>query len=196
MNWLFALIAVGVLSSVDAAGPTPSRRDADQLKQKISTITQRAANSASRPARTTVTEREVNAYLLFEAADDFPAGIVDPRLSIQGADRVTGSAVVDLDRVRAQLKPTSLLDPANLLRGRLAVSVTGLVSAKDGIGRFEFQEADIAGVPVPKFVVQQIVSYYSRSVQRPSGLGLDDPVALPSGIREIRVERGQAVIVQ
>lgn len=196
MNRLLPLIVAGITVSVNAAGPALLRRDADQLKQKIATINQRGANSARRPARTTVTEREVNAYLAFEAADEFPTGVVDPSVTILGTDRVTGRAVVDLDRVRQQRNPTSLLDPVRYLRGRLMVKVTGLVHAKDGVGRFEFEEADVAGVPIPKFLLQQIVSYYSRSSARPSGIGLDDAVSLPSGIQEIRVERGQAIVLQ
>jgi hypothetical protein len=56
--------------------------------------------------------------------------------------------------------------------------------------------ASVAGVPIPKSVLQQIVSYYSRSTDDPDGIGLDDPVALPAGIREIDVLPGRAVLVQ
>ena len=35
-----------------------------------------------------------------------------------------------------------------------------------------------------------------RFLMKPSGIGLDDPFALPARIREIQVERGQAIIVQ
>ena len=45
-------------------------------------------------------------------------------------------------------------------------------------------------------LLQQVVSYYSRTPDNPAGIGLDDPFALPAGIREIQVERGQAVILQ
>jgi hypothetical protein len=196
MNRLFPLIVVVCLTSLDAAGPALLKRDADQLKQKIAAINRRGTDLARRPTRTTVTERELNAYLAFEAARKFPTGVVDPNVSILGTDRVTGSAVVDLDRVRQQRNPTSLMDPVRYLRGRVMVKVTGLVRARDGIGRFEFEEADIAGVPVPKFLLQQVVSYYSRSSARPSGIGLDDEIVLPSRIREIRVERGQAIVLQ
>jgi hypothetical protein len=40
------------------------------------------------------------------------------------------------------------------------------------------------------------VSYYSKTPENPSGINIDDPFALPARIREIRVERGQAIIVQ
>ena len=196
MNRFLPFIVAACLTSVDAAGPAPLKRDADQLKQKIAAINQRGADKVRRETRTTVTEREVNAYLAFEAANELPTGVVDPSVSILGTDRVTGRAVVDLDRVRQQRNPTSLLDPVRYLRGRLMVKVTGLVRARDGVGRFEFEEADIAGVPIPKLLLQQIVSYYSRSSARPSGIGLDDEIALPSRIQEIRVERGQAIVLQ
>jgi hypothetical protein len=45
-------------------------------------------------------------------------------------------------------------------------------------------------------LLQEIISHYSRSAANPSGLSLDDPFALPARIREIQVERGQAIIVQ
>jgi hypothetical protein len=49
---------------------------------------------------------------------------------------------------------------------------------------------------MPKAVLQEILSYYSRSPERPGGLSLDEPFALPSNIREIQVDRGQAIVIQ
>ena len=34
------------------------------------------------------------------------------------------------------------------------------------------------------------------SAERPEGLSMDDPFALPSNIREIQVDRGQAIVIQ
>jgi hypothetical protein len=58
------------------------------------------------------------------------------------------------------------------------------------------ESAEISGIPVPKTVLQQVVSYYSRSAQNPSGVNLDDAFELPARIREIRVQPGQAIVVQ
>jgi len=49
---------------------------------------------------------------------------------------------------------------------------------------------------VPKVILQEIVSYSSRTPQKPAGIGLDDAFELPARIREIQVLRGQAIIVQ
>jgi hypothetical protein len=45
-------------------------------------------------------------------------------------------------------------------------------------------------------LLQEIVSYYSRTVENPGGFGLDQPFPLPAGIREIQVEPGRAIVVQ
>lgn len=191
----WSIIAAAAVS-LRAAGPAPLRRDAELLKQKFAAISNRAEARLRQPARTTLTEKEVNAYLAYETADDLPTGVVEPSLSILGSDRVTARAVVDLDQVRKERNPTSLLDPVRYLRGRLQVSATGLVHATSGMASFEFEAADVAGVPIPKFLLQEIVGYYSRSPERPSGIGLDDRFALPASIREIQVLRGQAVVIQ
>jgi hypothetical protein len=109
---------------------------------------------------------------------------------------VSGRAVVDLDAVRKSKKPTSLLDPMNYLFGRLPVTATGTLKTSEGVGRFELESASAGSIPIPKVLLQEIVSYYSRTRENPAGLSLDDPFALPARIREIQVERGQAIIVQ
>jgi hypothetical protein len=45
-------------------------------------------------------------------------------------------------------------------------------------------------------MLQEIVSHYSRSSTAPEGVSIEKPFALPAGIREIEVARGQAIIVQ
>lgn len=190
------LFVLAASISLVADGPAPLRRDSDELKQKIAAISARGANPVSGALRTTVTEQEVNAYLAFEGAPILPQGVVDPSVSILGGNRVTGRAVVDLDRVRQERNPVGLLDPVRYLRGRLMVKATGLVRANNGLARFELESADVAGVPIPKYLLQQIVGYYSRSTERPSGISLDDPLTLPAGIKALEIDSGRAVVVQ
>jgi hypothetical protein len=197
-NWTRLPVAflVAASAALSAAGQGPLRQDSEQLKQKIAAINAHGVRQSRRAMTTTVTEQEVNAYLALEAAAGLPSGVVDPRISILGGNRVTGRAVVDLDRVRQQRNPTSLLDPARYLRGRLMVKATGLVRASGGRAQFDLESADIAGVPIPKFLLQEIVAYYSRSPEWPSGIDLDEPIALPAGIRELQVLTGRAVVIQ
>jgi hypothetical protein len=188
-----ALIAAAAVLSADQRS---SKRDADLLKQKVATITAFGDRPSSQIRRTSVTESEVNAYLGSDGRSQLPAGVVEPAVSILGTGRLSGRAVVDLDAVRRAKASQSWFDPTNYLTGKLPVTATGRLQTSKGVGRFELETASVGGVPVPKLLLQEIVSHYSRSAQNPSGINLDDPFALPARIREIQVERGQAIIVQ
>jgi hypothetical protein len=191
-----AIAVLALLAAVPRADVRASRRDATLMKQKVATIAAHGERAIKQARRTTVTENEVNSYLVYEAREQLPTGVVDPSVTILGTGRVSGRAVVDLDAVRKQKNPTSLLDPMNYLMGRLPVSAVGVLKTSNGVGRFQLESASVSSIPVPKLLLQEIVSYYSRTPDNPSGISLDDPFALPARIREIQVERGQAVIVQ
>ncbi len=184
-----------VVATTLSADTRASKRDAELLKQKVAAIQQVAAKPVKKAVRTMVTENEVNSYLAFEAAS-LPTGVVDPTVSILGTGRLSGRAVVDLDAVRKAKKPTSLFDPMNYLVGRVPITAAGTFTTNSGIGHFQLESAAVGGLPVPKLVLQEIVSYYSRTPENPDGFGLDDPFELPARIREIQVLRGQAIIVQ
>ena len=121
---IVALLAAVALRAEDAA----ARRDANAAKKKFADILAVGDLPASRKPRaihrTTVTERELNAYLAYEASPQLPQGVVEPSVNILGAGRVSGRAVVDLDAVRKSKPSTSLLDPVSYLRGRLPVTAT------------------------------------------------------------------------
>ena len=75
------------------------------------------------------------------------------------------------------------------------MTVSGVLRTQNGQGRFELQQAALSGVPIPKSVLQELVSYYSRTAEDPAGIDIDEPFALPAGIRQIEVGQGQAVII-
>ena len=185
-----------MLTAALGADIRATKADAELLRQKVATITAEAEKPRKQGRQTTVTETEVNAYLAYDAHEDLPTGVVEPSVSILGAGRLSGRAVVDLDAVRREHKPTSLLDPMNYLRGRLPVAASGVLTTREGVGQFYLESASVSGVPIPKILLQEIVSHYSRTPENPSGISIDDPFELPAKIREIRVERGQAIIVQ
>lgn len=187
-------MTVVAVSAIHAGAP--SKRDADLLRQKVAEISAHADRGAKTARRTTITENEVNAYLTYDSKDQLPSGVVEPVVTIIGTGRLTGRAVVDLDAVRNAKQGRTLLDPINYLTGRVPVTATGTLKTQNGIGSFQLESAAIASVPIPKLLLQEIVSYYSKSAAKPAGIGLDDPFALPARIREIQVERGQAIIVQ
>jgi hypothetical protein len=189
---VFAVVAV-------AAADVYTRADSTSMKVKIERIVQ-AEKAPRRQApvglTTPLTQREVNSYLRYDLASQVPVGIAEPVITIVGQGRLLGEALVDLDAVSRANPPKGMFDPMRLLTGRLPVRVQGVLVTSRGTGRFSLETATIAGLPVPKSVLQSLVSYYSKSDENPDGIGLDDPFTLPAAIHEIRVEPGRAVVVQ
>jgi hypothetical protein len=174
-----------------------SKQDAARFETKLAQIQKNAATPRKgNAARSTqVSDVEVNAYLKYSAGSQVPVGIVDPTLNGVGNGRVTGRAIVDLDAVRTQ-KKRSWTDPLGYLMGRLPVTAAGTLSTQKGVGRFQLESAEISGVTIPKSLLQELLSYYSKSPENPNGINMDEPFVLPSAIQEIRIGQGSAVIVQ
>lgn len=184
-----ALVAV-LVAGVFAAEPV-SRREAARLQAKIERINQHKA-----AARTPITETEVNSYLRYELSDRMPDGVKDPWVSLLDEGRVSGKATVDLARVGQSRTSGGMLDPFNYLTGALPVAVNGVLRTRNGTGTFSLESASVSGIPVPTWMLQEIVSHYSKSESAPKGVSIEKPFLLPSGIREIQLAKGQAIVVQ
>jgi hypothetical protein len=196
---LLVLVLAGLLTAIAAASPAArqryTRQDADRFQGKLTKIVEygNAPKARAGAQSTPISDAELNAYLRYGAA--VPVGIVEPTINAQGNGRVSGRAVVDLDAVRKQ-KQRGWLDPLCYLTGSLPLTASGMLITKDGVGRFQLESAEISGVTVPKSVLQELLSYYSRTPENPAGINMDDPFELPARIREIRVDTGQATVVQ
>ena len=187
-----SVISVAVLAFLATAeAVTTSRPQADSFAKKLAIIKQHAAASPKSSRRTTVTEGELNSWFVYRAPELLPAGVKEPKVTVVGNGKLVGVVTVDLDEVGK-----SKSGAWNLLGGRVPISLSGVLRTKDGRGQFELQAADISGVPVPRFLVQEILSHYTKDEDRPNGLRLDDPFTLPANIKQIDVGTGQAVILQ
>jgi hypothetical protein len=194
---VLVLAPLGVTAASQANPGAPGRAEARRLLEKVTRIVERGSRPKAGPLRTTITERELNAYFAHDGAADLPVGVTQPALVLHGNRRLAGSAVVDLDAVRAHHKPRGMLDPMNYLTGKLPVVASGVLDARDGKARLHLESASIAGIPVPRTVLQEVVSYYTRSPELPEGINLADPFPLPAGIKAIDLDRrGEAVVVQ
>jgi hypothetical protein len=196
--WAALMIGSLLFAGQAQVPPRLSKADGDRFQTKLTRIvttgnTPRAAKRA--PLSTVVSDAEVNSYLRYHAQEQIPVGIVEPLLNAHGNGIVTGRAVVDLDAVRKQ-RQRGWLDPMGYLTGRLPLTARGRLTTENGVGRFELESAEISGVTVPKTLVQELLSFYSRTPEDPDGINMDDPFELPAQIREIRVAPGTATIVQ
>jgi hypothetical protein len=194
-----ALAVLAALAVAPIAGQERlTKQDADRFQTKLGRIVVQGKSAplkSAQPRSTPITDIELNSYLRFNAKDQVPVGILEPTLNALGDGRVSGRAVVDLDVVRKQ-KQRGWLDPVGYLSGRLPVTAAGRLTTKEGKGQFQLESAEISGVTVPKAVLQELLSFYSKSAESPNGIDMDAPFELPSRIREIRVGTGTATVVQ
>jgi hypothetical protein len=189
-----ALLALAVSIGVGASQDS-SLVDAAAMEKKLVAIGERGENPARPGApqlRTAFTDREVNAYFRVKGPEFLPAGLVNPELFIDDAGKVRARATVDLDKA---LKP-SLLNPLSWVGGKTEVTAAGVVRAADSMGTLQLETATLAGISIPKSVLQQLVSYYTRTPDTPEGFDLDKPFRLPSNIRSVDTRRGHATVVQ
>ncbi len=195
MSFSLRLIAVTAFTLlaflVTAEAVNTSRPQSDAFAKKLAIIQQHAERSKGTSRRTTVTEGELNSWFVYRAQPLLPAGVKDPQVTAIGSGKLLGVVTVDLDDVS---KGKS--DAWRLLGGRLPITLSGVLRTKDGRGQFDLQSASVSGVPLPKFLLQEIVSHYTRTEDHPQGVRLDDPFALPASIKQIDVGPGQAVVIQ
>ncbi|HWP59117.1 MAG TPA: hypothetical protein VNL14_14585 [Candidatus Acidoferrales bacterium] len=173
-----------------------SRQSGDRLQRKIDAITSNAAREPVAPLTTRASEEEVNSYLAFNVREKIPQGLSNPKITMMGNGWLAGRVVVDLDEFKRRRGARGVMDPFNYLSGNVPVTARGFLRTSRGKGRFHLDAAEILGVPVPQAVVQELVSFFSRTPENPDGFDLDAPFNLPAKIREIVIERGEAVIVQ
>ena len=179
------------------AAATVSRQNAEAFSQKVSLIRQHGDLGPRGGARRTpVTQDELNSWFAFGAQPYLPNGVSQPEVTIVGRGQLAGQAIVDLDAIAKRRATGSTFDPWAFIGGRVPVKVAGILHTRDGMARLEIQSAEISGVPVPPTLLQELVSFYSRSPERPQGVRLDETFALPANIRQIEVGQGQAVVVQ
>jgi hypothetical protein len=188
------ILTIAALVSLEAA--TVTRQNAEAFAQKVAQIRRQSEGGSRAARRTPLTQDELNSWLAYQSQPHLPNGVSAPEVTIVGQGRVSGNAVVDLETIAKRRSSGGSLDPWSLVGGRVPVTVTGILHTRDGMGRFEVQSAEISGLPVPPAFLHELLSYYSRSPERPQGVRLDDTFSLPANIRQIEVGQGQAVVVQ
>ena len=188
------LILVAAVSS--SAVSQLSREQGGKLALKIDGINKNAASEPVRPKTTPVSELEVNSYLAFNIKDKIPRGLTSPEIRLVGDGQLAGRVFVDIDEFKRHRSSGGVLDPLSYISGQVPLTARGVLHTRSGKGQFQLAAAEIHGVPVPKQIVQELVSFFSRTAENPHGFNLDAPFNLPARIREITVNPGEALLVQ
>ena len=176
-----------VPSSDEAAGA--------RLEQKLYAIVRQAGVVGDEVSLIPLPETEINAFLAHQAVGRLPTGITEPSVEIGTGDQVSVRAIVDLSAIRDQ-KERTWLDPLRYLGGQLLAVASGAARSGSGEVLLDIHSVTVSGIPVPTTVLQEVVSFYTRTTERPEGTRLDQPIRLPYGITELRFSLGLVVVVQ
>jgi hypothetical protein len=190
-------IAVLALLAIPLQAATTSPQQAEVFSRKVAQIQKQGSSpKTTAPVRTALTQDELNSWLAHRAQDRFPTGVSQVQLSLLGQGKVGGQAVVDLEVIAKRRATGGLFDPWSFVGGRVPVTVTGHLRSQNGVANFDLEAAEISGVPVPPTMLQELVSFYSKTPRQPDGFRMDDTFHLPANIRHIEVGPGRAVVVQ
>ena len=192
---LVGLLALSLCGPNAIAGQL-SKQEGDRLQRKIDDLTKNSSALPVAARRTPVSEDEVNSYLAFNAKDKIPQGLTNPRVTIVGEGRLVGRVLVELDEFKRHRSTGGLMDPLRYISGKVPVTARGVLHTQEGKGQFQLGSAEILGVPLPKPILQELVTFFSRTPEHPKGFDIDAPFNLPVKIREVVIGKGEAVMVQ
>jgi hypothetical protein len=187
-----ALFSAGLLLCAasprgSAAGAEISAEAAASASRKLDGILHDPPSS-SQPKTTRFTEQEVNSYLRYDMASEYPAGLSKVTLSFVPGS-ISGSSDVDFDKLKSASSAAGQLGMLSyLLHGVHTITCQGAFSAANGVGRFDLGAVSIDGLAVPRALVDFLVDAYLKP--RFPGLNLDQPFHLPDSIEAVQVEQG------
>ena len=191
-----SLLVACVLGLTFAHAAAISKQQADDFDRKVKLVNRQATGDEAPGRRTSFSEAEVNSWFAYGGREVLPVGVVSPKVTILADGLVKAEAIVDLEAIARRRSTGRTLDPWSYLGGRVPVTASGILRTQNGKGRFDLEQAAVSGVPIPKAVLQDMVTYYSRTADAPAGVRLDEPFQLPARIRQIELKQGQAVVVQ
>ena|SRR5919108_290391 len=193
---LLTILLTLTLSGFHSHAAPLSKQEGDQLQRKIEAIEKNGSVSPVPAKKTPVSESELNSYLNFNLREKIPQGLSKPEVNLLDSGGVAGRIYVNIDEFKRQRGTRGFMDPFSYLSGEVPVTARGVLRTRDGKGQFQLGSAEIFGVPLPKPILQELVSFFSRTPEQPRGFDLDSPFDLPAKIRELPINQGQAIVIQ
>jgi hypothetical protein len=197
MRWTPSLLlSLAIAGTVVNAADVLTPQLADAFEKKVVLVQKVAGETSARLRPTSFTQAETNSYLKYKAGDLLPVGLTQPEITMIGAGKVSGKAIVDLDVVRQKQSSGGWFDPTSYLTGKLPVTASGRIVTWDGKGKFELETAEVSGVPIPKSFLAQMVNFFTRTADNPRGSSIDDTFVLPAEIKRIDVDASRFTVHQ
>ena len=166
-----------------------SRADYSSVEKKFALI----ENDRLKPgSRVTLSQRELNAYLVEQVPQVAPQGVRDPKIEL-GAGTATGSALIDFVRLRsAQGKPPGWL-MRQLLQGEHPVTVTAQVQSGGGRATVDVQRVEVSGIVVEGRMLEYLIQNYLLPYYPEAKVG--EPFELRHRIDRIDVQPARVDVI-
>jgi hypothetical protein len=189
------LVAGGIIfygiaaNSESSASKNLSEKAAQSLQTKIDAIKKAAdtPNQKHGSKRVQLSEGELESYVFYSLKDDIPAHLdsIDVQL---GEDTVGCDTQITFN---SNATGNPLLD--TLVGGTHNLSVRGKLIAREGRGKFNLQEVQVDGIPVPNVLIQALIKRYVKP--KYPEVDLNEPFDLPWDIQEMKLEPGKATVI-
>ncbi|HYR41681.1 MAG TPA: hypothetical protein VER98_01550 [Terriglobia bacterium] len=166
-----------------------SQKSAQALQTKIDAIkkTADAPGHKRGSSQAELSEDELESYVLYSLKEDIPGQIdsIDVKLApdivsaatqITFTSNATGNALADA-----------------LVGGTHNLFLKGKLVGHEGRGKFDLQEIQVDGIPVPNVLIQALIKRYVKP--KYPEVDLNEPFDLPWEIQEIKLEQGKATVV-
>jgi len=190
------ILAVIVIRGIYAKGMPASRAVAEvspkaaaSLQVKINTLKKADKNPDRRrgASRIELSEAELESYVVYALKDEIPVqldsidvhlgpGTVASDTQLTFTSNAIGNAIVD-----------------SLVGGTHNVFLKGKLVGEEGRGKFDLDEVQVDGIPVPKVLVQTLFDKYVKPNYPEADL--KEPFDLPYGIKQLKLEPGKATVV-
>lgn len=170
-----------------ASGAEPTHQESLSAVRKLQTL---ADGSLQSGATVELLQGEMNAFLKFHAAGSVPEGVEDPELEFRDGGALV-RARVDLDKASASSDSLSPLMRL-LLRGSRNISLDIDYSASDGFAEARLLSMTVEDVELGGAVLEWFLESLAPPEWQPYLLG--ERIRLKGSVREIRLERGRALI--
>jgi hypothetical protein len=195
---LFLFLGLVFMVTGGSSAQDALHSDAAAMEKKLAAIETRAEKPPPRSApalRTSLIDREINAYFKVHATDVVPDGLLDPQVTFDEGAKVHGRAIADIESIRKQ-RQAGWFDPLAIFPAKAEITIAGTLQASDGKGVFSLESATLNGVSIPPIIVQLLVGYFSKTPDHPNGYEVDKPFEMPSKIRSLEIHKGSMLVVQ
>ena len=182
-----AAVAVGFAALAFFLIPSPRTEVSAQTKREaLKVLSFLAKIQTGSPERDNVsvrerdfTESELNSYIAYRIETERSDIMKVLRLKLFEKNRIQGEIFIDLtgQKIPAFLKPKMIL------------YFEGVLTARDGRARLDFQKLFLDSQQVPPLLLDGIIYVASKLGKSDAG-SINDWYELPSGIRELRTEPG------